>query len=76
VGNCTPGCTCDVLAQMVAAYDARSWVQSHFWWTTFSDSITSPPGETWDNSNIFTSKTGDALTNPVGLKFRTLATGG
>ncbi|HUW12374.1 MAG TPA: glycosyl hydrolase, partial [Anaerolineae bacterium] len=72
-GNCAPGCECDFLAGLFDVFQRRSWVQYHLWWATYSDAGAAPPGETWDNGNIFTNKNGSQVTSPVGVRYRTLS---
>ncbi len=68
-GNCTPGCTCDIMGQMWNAFEERSYVRHHLWWTAYVN-------EYWNNGNVFTNQYGTQLTDPVGLRYRQLSTGG
>jgi hypothetical protein len=72
VGNCSPGCYCDVMARMWDVFEYSDWVQHHLWWTTYS---TGNASEFWDTGNIFTDCNGTQLTDPVGQKYRALSTG-
>jgi len=73
VGNCTPGCTCDYMAQMWNVFEQRGYVRHYLWWTTYANP--NKASEYWDNGNVFTNRYGSQLTNPVGLKYRALSTG-
>lgn len=74
VGNCTPGCECDTMAQMWNAFEQRSYVLHHLWWGTYIDAGSGDPNQAGDVGSIFTNSLGTQLTNPVGLKYQELST--
>ena len=74
VGACSPGCHCDTMAGMWSVFEQRGWVQYHFWWTTWTNPGTSDANQYYDIGNVFTDRYGSQLTNPVGVKYRTLST--
>jgi len=73
-GDCTPGCTCDIMAQMWNVFEERSYVEHHLWWTAYVDPSSGDPNQYWDNGNIFANRYGTRLTDPVGLKYKSLST--
>jgi hypothetical protein len=76
VGDCTPGCECDTMAKMWHVFEQRSWVEYHLWWTSYADASTGDPSEYWDSGNVFSDRYGSQLTDPVGLKYLSLSSGG
>jgi hypothetical protein len=75
VGDCVPGCTCDLMRIMWGAFEERSWITHHLWWLTYSDPSTGDPSEYWNVGSIFTGRYATQLTDPVGLLYRELSTG-